>query len=76
MESLPVLPRSIENPVGLNDAKLEDFMTIQRLPVRVARAILERRERIGRFKRWEEVAEIRGVGPKTLDKLKTAMKIF
>lgn len=57
--------------IDLNQATASDLMQIPRLQRRVAQAIVELREKLGgRFKSYEQVDQVKGVGEKTLMRLK------
>ncbi len=65
-EDIPVLQGSVSQPISLKLATLEDLMTIPKMQLRVAKAIVEKRDQL---QSWEDLREIRGVGPKTLEQL-------
>lgn len=68
-ENIPVVPQKSFEKINLNEAKFEDLMAIPRLSARIARAILKERDKRGTFQNFEELGEISGVGPKTLEKI-------
>jgi len=53
-------------PIDLNSATVELIEELPRIGPAKARAIVELRERKGRFLRVEELGEVRGIGPKTV----------
>lgn len=69
MEKMLVFPQKPLESINLNQARLEDLMTVPRLSARVARAILEARATKGGFKSFGELKSISGVGPKTIENL-------
>ena len=68
-EELPVLPQAVFEKVNLNQAELEDLMQVPRLSFKTAQNILAQRNKRGGFKRLEDLEQISGVGPKTLEKI-------
>lgn len=56
-------------PIPLNACSREDLMAIPGIGEATAIRILERRESLGRFDSYRQVAEVPGVGPKTMDLL-------
>lgn len=62
-------------PVALNTASLEDFQTLPGIgPVKAA-AILAYRKEHGPFKAVEDLRNVKGIGPKTLDTLKPLLTL-
>ena len=74
-EELPVLPQAQFEKTNLNQAELEDLMQIPRISYRTAQNILAQRNKRGGFNSFEEVDQVSGVGPGTLEKLKVFFKI-
>jgi competence ComEA-like helix-hairpin-helix protein len=58
------------NKININDASAADLKLIPKMRKNVAKAIVERRETLGRFLSYDQVSEIKGVGPKTLETIK------
>jgi len=56
-------------PIPLNECGLEDLVAIPGIGQETAARILERRVSLGRFDSYRTVAEVPGVGPKTLELL-------
>jgi competence protein ComEA len=70
-------PASFESPKGtmkgrieLNSGTLEQFDSLPGIGESKAKAILAYRAQNGRFKRVEELLEVRGIGEKILERLK------
>lgn len=61
--------------IDLNQASQTDLKQIPRISKRTVKAILEKRKRVGRFKGYDEVDKVKGVGKKTLERLKQYTKI-
>jgi len=55
--------------VPVNVATKEDLVAVPGINKRVAEAIVKGREALGKYQSWEELARIKGVGPKTLEVL-------
>jgi competence ComEA-like helix-hairpin-helix protein len=64
-----------DQKLDLNRARAADLIRIERLSRPVAKAIVKRREELGRFTSFEELDEIHGVGAKTLERLRAHLKI-
>ncbi|GJM43759.1 MAG: hypothetical protein DHS20C21_06010 [Gemmatimonadota bacterium] len=56
-------------PIDLNDASVELLSELPGIGPAKARAIVERRQQ-GPFRTVEELAEVRGIGPKTVERLR------
>ena len=56
-------------PIPLNECSREDLVAIPGIGDATAVRILERRASLGRFQSYREVAEVPGVGPKTMELL-------
>ena len=74
-EELPVLAQAQFEKINLNHAELEDLMLIPRLSFKTAQNILSERNKRGGFRSFEEVDQVSGVGPGTLEKLQAFFKI-
>jgi competence ComEA-like helix-hairpin-helix protein len=61
--------------IDLNSATVQDLTQIPRLSRRVAQAITEERKLLGRFTTFDQVDEVKGVGEKTLARLKDMTEI-
>jgi competence protein ComEA len=57
-------------PIDINEASAEAFDTLPRVGPRLAARIVADRERRGAFLRLEDLARVRGVGAKTLSRLR------
>src|SRR5947208_3121663 len=58
------------NPVDLNAADKAELLQIPGIGPSLADAILTHRREVGRFDRVEDLTAVRGIGAKTLDKLR------
>lgn len=56
-------------PVNLNSADLKTLTTLKGIGPKKAQAILTYRQTHGRFKTLQEVATVKGIGQKALDRL-------
>jgi competence protein ComEA len=61
---------SLRIPLSLNRESEQDLTAIPGISVRLAGAIVQERERRGGFKRVEEIATVRGIGPALYKKIK------
>lgn len=52
----------------LNEAQLEDFRRLPGVGEKRARALLELREKLGRFRRMSDLLRVKGIGPRSLKK--------
>jgi competence protein ComEA len=59
-----------DGKVVLNRANAEELTRLPGVGVKRAAAIIALRERIGRFKRASDLLRVRGIGPKSLQKMK------
>jgi len=57
-------------PVNINTAGLMEFEALPYLGLERSKDIIEYRDKNGPFKSLDELTNISGIGPKTLDKLK------
>ncbi len=55
--------------LNLNTASMEQLMSLPGIGETYASQLLERRKQLGRFRNWNDVAIIPGVGPKRLENL-------
>jgi competence protein ComEA len=58
------------NKLNINKASARDLALIPKLRKSVAQAIVEQREELGRFSSYQQVDDVKGVGPKTLESIK------
>ena len=59
-----------DKPVNINTAGLMEFEALPYLGMERSKDIIEYRDKNGPFKSLDELTNISGIGPKTLDKLK------
>ena len=62
-------------PVNVNRAGAERLMELPRIGPRMAQRIIEYREKHGPFKSKEDIMKIKGIGPKTYEKLKDIISL-
>ncbi|MBI5016400.1 MAG: ComEA family DNA-binding protein [Deltaproteobacteria bacterium] len=62
-------------PLDLNDASAADLEALPGIGPKTAAAILETRGRLGRFGTVEELTEARGIGPRTLERLRPLVRV-
>lgn len=62
-------------PVDLNRATATELQRLTGIGPALARRILELRRQKGGFRRVEELVEVRGIGPKTLERLRPGVRI-
>jgi len=88
VESAPSIPRSsdaalaggAQDPskdfvVDVNRASAEDFRRLPGIGVRRAQALVALRERLGRFRRVEDLLRVRGIGRKMLQRLRPHLRL-
>jgi competence ComEA-like helix-hairpin-helix protein len=56
--------------VDLNSAPAEELMLLPNIGPTMARRIVESRRRQGRFQQTDDLLRVRGIGPKTLERLR------
>ena len=61
--------------VDLNRATLEQLIELKGIGAVKAKAIIEYRQSVGRFKSVEQLMQVKGIGPKALDKIKPLVKV-
>jgi competence ComEA-like helix-hairpin-helix protein len=65
----------VEFPLDINSADVEDLELLPGIGPAKAAAIVALREELGRFGRVEDLVGVRGIGPRTLEKLKPYVKV-
>lgn len=68
-------PAFAAEPVNINTASVEQLTTLDGIGEVKARAIVEHREANGRFRSVEQLEDVKGVGPKTVDKNRDRLRI-
>jgi competence protein ComEA len=61
-------PKQEDKQVKLNSATLEDLISLEGIGDKKAAAILTYRKQLGGFTSVEQLLDVKGIGPKTLDK--------
>ena len=72
-EAQAAAPAPAEQPAGLihiNEATMEQWMELPGIGEVKARAIVEYRQQAGGFRSVDELTKVKGIGAKTLEKLK------
>lgn len=59
-----------ENKIDLNNATIDDLMTLPGIKDKKAMSIIEARDELGRFESIEQLKEIKGIGEITFQKIK------
>lgn len=62
--------------MNINFATEEELMTLPGINRAVARSIVEHRKAIGRFKRVEDLALVRGIGAEKLEQIRPEICVF
>jgi competence protein ComEA len=62
-------------PVNLNTATVEQLLTLPGIGPSKAQAIVETRQKIGGFKKLEDLLRVKGIGRKTFRKLEPMLKL-
>ncbi|MEW6500752.1 MAG: ComEA family DNA-binding protein [Thermodesulfobacteriota bacterium] len=61
--------------VNINTANVQELSTLSGIGPAKAQAIVEYREKNGQFKSVKDLARVKGIGPKTVQKLGTEITI-
>ncbi|KXI28164.1 ComEA family DNA-binding protein [Paraglaciecola hydrolytica] len=61
--------------INLNTASLDELTTLPGIGEKKAAAIIEYREKFGKFTSLEQLAEVKGIGTKMLEKLQDKISI-
>jgi competence protein ComEA len=64
-----------QKPVNLNTATLEELITVPHIGPVTAEKIIEYRNEHGKFKRIDDILKIKGIGVKTLERIKGEVTI-
>jgi competence protein ComEA len=67
-------PRAAEFQVDLNEADWPELVQLPGIGETLARRIVESRNRDGRFLDNEDLQRVRGIGPKTLDRIRPYLR--
>jgi competence protein ComEA len=73
--SASVSKTTAQNPVNINTATLEQLEEIPEIGATKAQAILDYRSQNGAFKSVDELDNVKGIGQKTLDKIKSYITV-
>lgn len=68
-------PANRTSAVNINRADRQALETLPRIGPAMARRIIEYRQRHGPFRKKEEIMRVRGIGPKTFEKLKPLITV-
>ena len=66
---------TVDDPVILNNASLDDLERLPGIGPKRAAAILELRQKLGRFRQVEDLMRVKGVGRATLKKLRPIIRL-
>lgn len=62
---------SLAKPVNINQADAQTIASsLSGIGIKKAEAIVQRRQEVGEFKSVDELLEVKGIGQKTLDKIR------
>lgn len=64
-----------QNKLDLNKATFEELESLPGIGPKIAKEIIEYRERFGPFKSLEDLLKVKGIGPKRLEILKKYLKV-
>lgn len=59
-----------DQKLNINEANARELSLVPKMRKNVAQAIVEERETLGKFSSYDQIREVKGVGPKTLEQLK------
>lgn len=76
-EPLPAAPAAASgpSPVSLNLATAEELERLPGIGPVLARRIVEDRGRHGQYRRVEDLLRVKGIGPKTVEKLRPYLRV-
>ena len=57
-------------PVNINQATKKEMEALPGIGPVIAQRIIDKRNRVGKFTRLEDLLKVKGIGPKTLQKMK------
>ncbi|MEO7111545.1 MAG: ComEA family DNA-binding protein [Polyangiaceae bacterium] len=66
---------TVDDPVTLNTATLDDLQRLPGIGPKRATAILQLRQKLGRFRQVEDLMRVKGVGRATLKKLRPIVRL-
>ncbi len=66
----PTRPAEGASPIDLNHASAEDLQRLPGIGPAIARRIVTYREEHGPFRRIESLAAVRGIGPKSIERIR------
>jgi competence protein ComEA len=61
--------------LDVNRATTRELEIIPGIGPSLARAIVDKRTELGRFERYEDLDQVAGIGPKTMEKLRTYLEV-
>ena len=72
---IPLTEHPLEEKVDINNATIEDLMGLPGIGPKTAHAIVTHRKEHGKFQKLEDLTQVRGIGEKTIERLKPVIKI-
>ncbi len=67
--------KPVSDKVNINDAGIDELLTIQGIGEDIAKKIIEKREELGGFKSIEEIKSIYGIGNKKFENMKDKITV-
>jgi len=74
-ETRPSPEERISKPVDINEASKEELERLPGIGPTLADRILQYREKHGKFKRIEEIKQVRGIGERTFQRIKSLITV-
>jgi len=62
-------------PIDINSATAKDFEKLPGIGPSIAQRIVDYRTKVGKFKTIDDMTNVSGIGPKTLERLRTQLTI-
>lgn len=62
-------------PVNINTATETELKNIPGIGEKIAKAIVEQRTKVGKFKKLEDLKSVKGIGDKSFEKMKKALSL-
>jgi competence protein ComEA len=68
-------PPLVEKAININTAGLEELMTLPGIGQAYAQRIIEYREKNGPYKQVEDLLNVKGIGEKTFEKIRSRLTV-
>ena len=72
---VPARPSEDESPIDLNRASATDLQKLPGIGPAIARRLVSHRAEHGPFRRIEDLTAVRGIGPKSLERIRSRVSV-